>query len=92
MEEKQNWNGGDNDKMSRHAAASTGLKPVWKFRRADSFHSKLDFIRPLILMTRTVSLFSGSGIQRGSAISWLHLIRICLASARVKLRTLDMLF
>jgi hypothetical protein len=60
MEEKAELERRGNDKMSRHAAASTGLNLFGNFT-ADIFHSKLDFVRPC-LMTRTVSLFSGSGI------------------------------
>jgi hypothetical protein len=31
MEEKQNWNGRENEKMPRHAAASTGLNLFGNF-------------------------------------------------------------
>jgi hypothetical protein len=58
---KAELDGRDSDKMPRHAAASNGLNLFGNFHRADIFHSKLDFLRPC-LMTRTVSLFSGSSL------------------------------
>ena len=44
MEEKAELERRDNDKVSRNAAASTGLNLFENFTQRDIFHSKLDFV------------------------------------------------